>query len=86
MAHERWSYPVIHMNSTLNVVLGSQRSIREEYFNVGRVAKVDNGLKLWGHIFQGTSAVYRKRWENTVERKNISNLICDDRWKQCCMV
>lgn len=46
MVHERWSYPVIHMNSTLNVVLGSQRSIREEYFNVGRVAKVDNGLKL----------------------------------------
>lgn len=62
------------------------RKSEVEYFNVGRVAKEDNGLKLWGHIFQGMSAVYRKRWENTVERKNISNLICDDRWKQCYMV
>lgn len=59
MAHESWSYPVIHINSTLNVVLGNQKSIREVYFNVGSVAKEHKGLKLWGHVFQGTS-VYIK--------------------------
>lgn len=70
----------------MNVVLGNQRSIREEYFNVGSVAKEHKGLELWRHVFQGTSAVYIKRWENIVEKENISNLICDDRWKQCYMV
>lgn len=85
MAPKRWSYPVNHIISILNAVLGNQRANREEYFNMGAVAKQQKEFKLGGYVlrFQGLSQFYAKGWEGMVEWENISNLLSDDRLKQC---
>jgi len=62
-------------------MLASQRPKREDYFNLGAVAKEEKGFKLEGPVprFQGTSQFCAKRWGGTVEWENISNLLSVDR-------
>lgn len=76
----RGSYPVTNNISCLSAVLGNQRPHREKYFIMGAVAKQKLEFKLGKDVpqFKGRS-LYTKRRENVVERKNISNLLSDDR-------